>query len=89
VGLMEARFLRELKVDVEVREEGNGEDAEASRWIGSQIDEKSTVTDTATFFEVLLEEPSCLHVDTHRSENDREVVLMSIMDTLSGTRSAD
>jgi hypothetical protein len=60
-----------------------------SRWIRSQVDKESTVTDTATLFKVLLKESGCFHVDTHGGENDGEIVLVSVMNTFSSTGSAN
>lgn len=60
-----------------------------SRRVGSQVDEKGTVRNGTALFKVLLEESGSLHVDTHGSEDDGEVVLVAIVNTLGRSWSLD
>jgi len=59
------------------------------RWIWGQIDEEGTVADTAAFFKVLLEEPRRLHIDTHGSEDDGEVVFVTVVYALGSSGPLD
>lgn len=59
------------------------------RGIGGQVDEKGTVGNSTRFLEILLEEPGGLHVDTHGGKDDREIVLVTIVNTLGGSWSVD
>jgi hypothetical protein len=59
------------------------------RRVVGQVHEQGNSIQTTVLFEVLLEEPSSLHVDTHGTENDREVVGVSVMYTLGGSRTVD
>lgn len=43
-----------------------------------QVQEKTHVLHGAVFFEILLEEPSGFHVDTHSGEHDGEIVLVIV-----------
>ena len=52
------------------------------RRVVCQIEEKSDPFHTAVFFEIAGEESTRLHVDTHGSEDDGEVLLMTIMNIL-------
>ena len=60
-----------------------------SRGIRGQVDEEGTVADTSALLEVLLEESSSLHVNTHSSEDDGEVVLVTVVNALASSRSLD
>ena len=60
-----------------------------ARRVRSQIDEKGTVGDSSTLLKVLLEEPGGFHVNTHSSEDDREIVLVTIVNTLGCSWSID
>lgn len=59
------------------------------RRVRSQIDEKSTVGNSSTLLKVLLEEPGGFHVNTHSGKDNGEIVLVSIVDTLGSSWSAD
>lgn len=50
-----------------------------------KIKEEGDAVQTAVRFKVLLEEACGLHVNTHRSENDGEVVFVSIVHVLGGS----
>jgi hypothetical protein len=63
--------------------------ARYSRRVRSQVDEQRRVTDGSTLLEILLEEPGSLHVDTHSGEDDGEVVLVAVVDTLVGSWALD
>lgn len=52
------------------------------RRIVGEVQEKGSAAETAILFEVAGEETSSFQVHTHRTEDDREVVLMSIVRTL-------
>ena len=56
-----------------------------SRRVRGEIDEQSRIADTAALCEVLHEESSRLHVDTHSREDDREIVLVIIVNSLCST----
>lgn len=53
-------------------------------WVIRQVQEERDTVQTAILFEVLLEEPSSLHVDTHGREHHGEVVFVSIVDVFRG-----
>lgn len=55
-----------------------------SRWVIGQIQEECDSFHTAILFEISSEETTSLHIDTHCSENDREVVLMTIVNIFGG-----
>ena len=50
-----------------------------SRWVVGQVEEEGNSVKTAVLLKVLLEEASSLHVDTHRGEDDGEVVLVVVV----------
>jgi hypothetical protein len=54
------------------------------RWVISQIQEQANILHGAILFKILFEEPSSLHVDTHRSEYNSEVIVMIVQDSLTG-----
>lgn len=56
-----------------------GDDSLNGRVVG-QVEEEAHVLHGAILLEVLLEEASCLHVDSHGGEYNGEVVLMVIQD---------
>lgn len=53
-----------------------------SRRVRGKVDEKRRIGDTAALLKVLLEKSSSLHVDTHGGKDDREVVLVPVVDAL-------
>ena len=55
------------------------------RRIVRQVQEQGDTLERAVLLEIACEESTCLQVDTHSSENNREVVLVVIVDTLSGS----
>lgn len=57
------------------------------RGIGSKVDEESTVADRSTLLKVLFEESRGFHVHSHGSKNDREIILVPIMDAFGSARS--
>jgi hypothetical protein len=69
--------------------QASNERREDVRRVRGQIDEKSTVGNSSALLEVLLEEPGSFHVNTHSSKDDGEIVLVSIVNTLGGSWSAD
>lgn len=59
--------------------------AEANvRRIVGQVEEESDTLHTAILLEIPGEETGSFHVHTHSSEDDREILLMSIMHVLGG-----
>lgn len=52
------------------------------RRVIGQVQEQSDTLHTTILLEVASEEPASFHVDTHGSENDREVLLVTIVDAL-------
>ena len=52
--------------------------------IVGQVEEETDVLHGTVLFEVLLEESSGLHVDSHSGENDGEVILVIIQNRFSG-----
>ena len=65
-----------------------GFDRDLRRVVG-QVHEQGDSVQTTVLLKVLLEESSSLHVDTHGSEDDGEVVGVSVVDTLGGTRAVN
>lgn len=59
------------------------------RRIRGQIDKKSTVADRPALFEILFEEASGLHIDTHGGKDDREVVLVAIVNAFGSSGTLD
>jgi hypothetical protein len=57
--------------------------------VRGKVDEKRRVGDTAALLKVLLEESSSFHVDTHGGKDDREVVLVAVVDTLGSSGPLD
>lgn len=55
---------------------------ENSRRVVCQVEEKRYTIERSILFEILSEESSSLHIDSHSSENDREIVFVSIVNTL-------
>ena len=53
-----------------------------SRRVIGQIQEECNTAHAAVLFEVSCEESTCLQVDTHSTEDDREVVLVPIVNVL-------
>lgn len=56
------------------------------RRIIGQVQEESDTFHGAVLFEILLEEAGGFHVDTHSTENDGEVVFVTIVDVLGGAK---
>lgn len=54
------------------------------RRIVGQIEEESDTFHTAVLLEIPGEETGRFHIHTHSRENDREILLMPIMDVLVG-----
>jgi hypothetical protein len=59
------------------------------RRIICQVEEESDTFHGTIFFEILFEESSSLHVDTHSTEHNREIVFVTIMDVFSGSKLLD
>jgi len=53
------------------------------RWIIGQIQEQAHVLHGSVLFKVLLKESSSLHVDSHGSEDNGEIVAAVVHDVLS------
>jgi hypothetical protein len=64
-------------------------DVACLRRVVGQVHEQGDSIQTTVLLEVLLEEPSSLHVDTHGTENNREVVGVSVMYTLGSSRTVN
>ena len=47
-----------------------------------QVQEQGDTLHTAILLEISCEETTCFQVDTHSTENDREVVCVSVVDAL-------
>jgi hypothetical protein len=60
-----------------------------SRRIIGQVHEQSDSIQTTVLLEVLLEESGCLHVDSHGTKNDGEIIGVTVMNTLGGSRSVN
>ena len=74
-----------------------GENEVSARWSGhcgrsgarrvvGQVKEEGDPVETAVLLKVLTEEAGSLHVDSHRGEHDREVVLVAVVDALGRRR---
>lgn len=50
-----------------------------------QVQEQGNTIQTSVLFKVLFEVPGSLHVDTHSSEDDREIVFVSVVYVLCWT----
>ena len=71
--------------NVSVRSAETDREIYARRIVG-QVEEESHTVETAILLKVLSEETRRLHVDSHGSEDDREIVFMSVVDALGGCR---
>jgi hypothetical protein len=60
-----------------------------SRRVVCQVEEERRPVERTVLLEVRLEEPSGLHVDSHGSEDDREVVLVTVVNTFARSWSLD
>ena len=56
-----------------------GDDSLNGRIVG-QVEEETDVFHGSVLFEILLEEPGSLHVDSHGRKDDGEVVLVIVQD---------
>lgn len=65
------------------------EEVDDARGVVGKVEEERNTVERSVLLEVLLEEPGGLHVDSHRGEDDREVVLVAVVDTLGGSRPLD
>jgi hypothetical protein len=62
---------------------------ENARRVVGQVEEESDTVKRSILLEVLLEEASGLHVDTHSGEDDGEVVLVTVVNTLCASWTLD
>jgi hypothetical protein len=60
-----------------------------ARGVVGQVEEQSHTIQRTVLFKVLLEISSGLHVDTHGGEDDGEVVLVTVVDSLGRSRTVD
>ena len=65
------------------------QNAQHSRRIVGQVQEQRNSIQGSVLLEILFEESSSLHVDSHSSEDDREVILVSVVDSLGGSWTLD
>ena len=75
-------FLKLVRVVLRRRERETRRNDSLDRWVVGEVQEQRYTVQTTVLFEVLFEESCCLHVDTHGSKDDREVVLVPVMDVL-------
>jgi hypothetical protein len=59
------------------------------RRVVGQVKEKSDTLHGTVLLEILLEESSCFHVNTHSTENDREVIFVTIVNVFSRSKLLD
>ena len=77
-------LLKLVRVVLGRGERKTGRDDTLDRGVICEVEEERDAVETTVLLEVLLEEPSSLHVDTHGCEHHGEIVFVPIVDVFRG-----